>query len=216
IQPSRPDTGYGYIQFNSDKGAAKNEIYKVKEFKEKPNLENAKKFVDSGEYLWNAGIFIWNAKMIKQELANYLPAIHNAFEAGNAKYNTESEMEYINEIYPKCESISIDFGVMEKSKTVYVQAAEFGWSDLGTYGSLYEHLAKDDNGNAIIGPNVMPYESSNCIVNVENDKLVVMQGLDDYIVVESDGTLLICKKEDEQKIKAFVNDVKSKFGEKYI
>ena len=215
IQPSRPDTGYGYIQFISDTAAEKNEIYKVKEFKEKPILDDAKKYIASGNYLWNAGIFIWNAKTITEELEHHLPEIGASFKAGKDKFNTDQEQAYIDNIYPECQSISIDFGVMERSEHVHVMAAEFGWSDLGTYGSLYEHLNKDNDGNAVIGDNVMTYDSSNCIVNVPSDKLVIMQGLDDYIVIESDGTLLICKKQDEQQIKQFVNDVKGKFGDQF-
>ena len=215
IQPSRPDTGYGYIQFISDNGAEKNEIYKVQEFKEKPILEDAKNYIASGNYLWNAGIFIWNAKTITRELEDHLPEIGASFKEGNDKYNSDGEKAFINKIYPECQSISIDFGVMERSKHVHVMAAEFGWSDLGTYGSLYEHLNKDTDGNAVIGKNVMTYNSSNCIVNVPSDKLVIMQGLDDYIVIESDGTLLICKKQDEQQIKQFVKDVKDKFGDQF-
>lgn len=216
IQPSRPDTGYGYIQFSSDGTAVKNDIYKVKKFTEKPDLEHAKSFISSGDYLWNAGIFIWNAKTIRKEFEKHLPLIHKAFDGGFSKYNTDEEAAYIAEVYPACESISIDFGVMEKSDSVYVQAAEFGWSDLGTYGSLYEHLEKDKSGNAIIGSHVLQYGSKNCIVNVPNGKLVVMQGLEDYIVIEAEETLLICRKEDEQQIKQFVEEVKNKFKGKFI
>ena len=208
ITPSRPDTGYGYIQF-TDQGLAKNKkVRKVKTFTEKPNQELALNFIDSGDFLWNSGMFVWSAKSITLAYRKYLHDMYSVFEEGKSFYNTEEEEEYIDRVFPGCKNISIDYGVMEKSDKVYVYPADFGWSDLGTWGSLYTHLELDEHQNAIQGNKVMLYNSSNNIVNVPKDKLVVLQGLSGYIVVESEGTLLVCKKEDEQQIKQFVADVK--------
>lgn len=216
IQPSRPDTGYGYIQFIDDKSTSENKISKVKTFTEKPNLEMAKFFLQSGEFLWNAGIFLWNVKSILKAFEMHLPDMFSIFDAEENIFNTENENEFIHQAFHQCANISIDFAVMEKANNVHVMSAEFGWSDLGTYGSLYEHIKHDDNQNAIVGKHVMTYDTKNCIVNVPKDKLVVLQGLDDYIVVESDSILLVCKKSDEQQIRQFVNDVKLKRGDKFV
>ena len=208
ITPSRPDTGYGYIQF-TDQGLAKNKkVRKVKTFTEKPNQELALNFIDSGDFLWNSGMFVWSAKSITLAYRKYLHDMYSVFEEGKSFYNTEEEEEYIDRVFPGCKNISIDYGVMEKSDKVYVYPADFGWSDLGTWGSLYTHLELDEHQNAIQGNKVMLYNSSDNIVNVPKDKLVVLQGLSGYIVVESEGTLLVCKKEDEQQIKQFVADIK--------
>ncbi len=216
IKPSRPDTGYGYIQFIDDKREQHNKIAKVKTFTEKPNLEMAKFFLQTGEFLWNAGIFVWNVKAILAAIDEHLPEMAAIFKEGNEMYDSPQEEEFIKSAYEQCTNISIDFAIMEKAKNVHVMSAEFGWSDLGTWGSLYEHIGHDENANAIVGKNVMVYDSSNCIVNVPKDKLVVLQGLDDYIVVEADNILLVCKKSEEQQIKQFVNDVKLKKGEKFV
>lgn len=208
ITPSRPDTGYGYIQFDSNHSTIDDEIKKVKTFTEKPDLELAKQFIESGEFCWNSGMFIWSLKSINQAFENLLPQMNQMFEDGNDKYNTPEEIDFIQKTYSTCKNISIDYGIMEKSTNVYVISADIGWSDLGTWGSIYTHLPLDENQNAIVGDTVLMYDSSNNIVNVPNDKLVILQGLDDYIVVESDKILLVCKKQDEQKIKQFVNDVK--------
>lgn len=216
IQPSRPDTGYGYIQFIDDKVQEENKISKVKTFTEKPNLEMAKFFLQTGEFLWNAGIFLWSSKSIIKALSEHLPEINSLFNEAAIHFNTAEESEYVKKAYEQCTNISIDFGVMEKAKNVFVMSAEFGWSDLGTYGSLYEHIKHDANQNAIVGKNVMVYDTANCIINVPKEKLVVVQGLNDFIVVEADGTLLICKKQDEQQIRQFVNDVKLTKGDRYV
>ncbi len=216
IKPSRPDTGYGYIQFIDDKKVRHNKISKVKTFTEKPDLEMAKFFLQTGEFLWNAGIFIWNVKAILAAFEEHLPEMATIFRDGYDRYDTPAEEEFIKSAYEQCTNISIDFAIMEKAKNVHVMSAEFGWSDLGTWGSLYEHIRHDDFANAVIGKNVMLYDSSNCIVNVPKDKLVVLQGLNDYIVVESDNILLVCRKSDEQQIRQFVNDVKLKKGEKFV
>ncbi len=210
ITPSRPDTGYGYIQFTDAKLGNHKRVKRVKTFTEKPDKELALNFIDSGDFLWNSGMFIWSAKAITLAYRKHLHDMYDVFEEGKQYYNTEEETEYINRVFPGCKNISIDYGIMEKSDKVYVYPADFGWSDLGTWGSLYMHLDLDDNRNAVQGDNVKLYDSSDNIVNVPNDKLVVLQGLEGYIVVESEGTLLVCKKEDEQKIKQFVADIKSK------
>lgn len=216
IKPGRPDTGYGYIQFIDDKTEKQNKISKVKTFTEKPNLEMAKFFLQTGEFLWNAGIFVWNVNAIIKAIKEYLPEMDAIFSEARSIYNTQSEEEFIRKAYEQCTNIAIDIGVMEKARNVYVMSVEFGWSDLGTYGSLYEHIRHDDYKNAVVGKNVMLYDTYNCIVNVPKDKLVVLQGLDDYIVVESENILLICRKTDEQMIRQFVNDVKLNKGERYV
>jgi mannose-1-phosphate guanylyltransferase len=216
IHPNRPDTGYGYIQFIDNKVEEENKISKVKTFTEKPNLEMAKFFLDTGEFLWNAGIFIWNLKAIMKAVHEFLPETDGFFHDCSEYYNTSDEVKHVRKAYEQTSSVSIDFGIMEKAKNVFVMDSEFGWSDLGTYGSLYEHIRHDENQNAVVGKNVMLYDSKNCMVNVPKDKLVVLQGLDDYIVVESNDVLLVCRKKDEQQIKQFVNDVKINKGEKFV
>lgn len=216
IKPNRPDTGYGYIQYEESKGVNNiDDISKVKTFTEKPNLELAKSFLESGDFLWNAGIFIWSLKSIQKAFNEYLPEVNSLFAAGIEKYNTENEKEFINETYSKCKNISIDYGIMENAKNVYVYAADLGWSDLGTWGSLFENKEKNEDNNAIIGKNVMTYSTKNCIINVPKNKLVVAQGLDGYIIAEQDHSLLICRKEDEQMIRNIVNDIKLEKGESF-
>ncbi|NQU32209.1 MAG: mannose-1-phosphate guanylyltransferase [Bacteroidetes bacterium] len=217
IKPSRPDTGYGYIQFKEGNVYSDDiPLYKVKTFTEKPNLEIAKSFLASGDFLWNSGIFIWSLKSIMEAFSELLPDVDSLFEKGSGIYNTKEEKSFISDTYAVCKNISIDYGIMEKAKNVFTLAVDFGWSDLGTWGSLYTIRDKDENQNTTVGKNVMLYNTENCIINVPNDKLVVLQGLDDYIVVEEDNTLLVCKKEDEQQIRQFVADVKVEKGEKYI
>jgi len=217
INPSRPDTGYGYIQFvESEIKEKDSRIKRVKTFTEKPDLEMAKFFLQSGDFLWNSGIFIWSVKSVIKAFEKHCSDMDAIFKEGNSVYNTPQESEFIAKAYTNCKNISIDYAIMEKADNVYVRSSIIGWSDLGTWGSLYEHIKQDDHQNAIVGKNVMTYDSKNCIVNVPKDKLVILQGLDDYIVVESDGILLICKKEDEQQIRTFVNDVKVTKGDKFV
>ncbi len=218
IQPSRPETGYGYIQINGNKDAiVVNESFrKVKTFTEKPDLKMATLFLESGDFFWNSGIFFWSLKTISEAFKKYLNEVDSLFQEGIGIYNTSDEHDFIAKSYPKCKNISIDYGIMEKAENVYVLCADFGWSDLGTWGSLYDMSNKDKNLNAVQGKNVSLYDSTNCIINLPNDKLAVIQGLDDYIIVDSDNILLICRKDDEQKIKNFVNDVKLEKGENYI
>jgi len=210
IKPSRPDTGYGYIQFTEESTEVGDHVRRVKTFTEKPTLEIAQQFVDSGDFYWNSGIFIWNVKSINKAFKLLLPEVDSLFKEGIGTYNTSEEQAFINRIYPACKNVSIDYGIMEGADNVYVVLSDFGWSDLGTWGSLYTHLDHDSKGNGVIGNEVHIYDSKDCIVNVPKEKLVVLQGLDNYIVVESNNTLLVCKKEDEQKIKQFVSKIKAK------
>jgi mannose-1-phosphate guanylyltransferase len=217
IKPTRPDTGYGYIQFHeSDKPESDSRIKKVKTFTEKPDLEMAKFFMQSGDFLWNSGIFIWNVKSITHAFSKYMPEMHDVFVEGHDKLNTPDEQELVRDFYASCKNISIDYAILEKADNVYVRSSVIGWSDLGTWGSLYSHIRHDDAENAIVGKNVMMYNSKGCIVNVPKDKLVVLQGLEDYIVVESENILLVCRKDDEQQIRQFVNDVKIMKGDKFV
>lgn len=216
IQPSRPETGYGYIQVGSKPIAGKSNVFPVKTFTEKPHLDLAKIFHESGEFFWNSGIFIWSLAAIQKEFQQFLPEINSLFESGMELLDTEKEQDFIDRIYPECQNISIDYGILEKSENVFVYCSEFGWSDLGTWRSLYDHSPKDSNQNAIQGECVMLYESKDCLVKVPNNKLVVIQGLKDFIVVDTEKTLLICRKSDEQEIRKIVNDVKITKGEKFV
>lgn len=217
IKPSRPETGYGYIQIESAKeiGAIKN-LHKVKTFTEKPDLQLAKIFLESGEFFWNSGIFIWSLPSIMKAFNTHLSWLSELFDKGNKLYGTSDEVHFLNKTYSECQNISIDYGIMEKASNVYVLCSDFGWTDLGTWGSLYENSKKDDQRNVVSGRNVMLYGAKDCIVNMPNEKLVVLHGLEGYIVVESEGTLMVCRKEDEQQIRQFVNDVRMNKGEKYV
>jgi len=203
IQPSRPDTGYGYIQYIPDKMTVK----KVKSFTEKPHLELALQFLDSGDFLWNAGIFIWNVNAFKKAMEAYQPNIAEIFEEGVSHYYLETEDSFIHKAYQHCGSISIDNGIMEKADNVHVVLSNFGWSDLGTWKSLYEVSDKDENYNVTEG-NLILHNTTNSIIKMPDDKLVVINGLDGFIVAEFDGVLMICRKEDEQKVKEFVAQAK--------
>ncbi|MDP9046558.1 MAG: sugar phosphate nucleotidyltransferase, partial [Bacteroidota bacterium] len=215
IKPSRPDTGYGYIQYTEQ--SLSGEFFKVKTFTEKPTLEIAKTFIQSGDFLWNAGIFVWSANAIVKAFGQHLPDMHEIFAEARAVYNTGDEKSNIHKSYMQCTNISIDYGIMEKANNVYVLPSEFGWSDLGTWASIYDLAEKDYVGNAVIpSEKVIMYDSSNCMVNVPAGKLVILQGLHDFIVVESNNTLLICPRDQEQNVKKVVADVKQKFGTKFI
>ncbi|MEE1541156.1 MAG: mannose-1-phosphate guanylyltransferase [Paludibacteraceae bacterium] len=214
IKPSRPETGYGYIQVDGNDG--KKDFYKVKTFTEKPNLELAKVFLESGEFLWNSGMFLWNGKTISEAFDLYAIEMSNKFKSGKEFYNTDKEQDFINNIYQSCTNLSIDYAILEKAKNVHVIAAEFGWSDLGTWGSLYELSNKDENNNVTLKGKSLLYESKNNIIAIPEGKLAVVQGLDDYIIAQADNALLICQKSEEQRIRQFVNDTKVKIGEEYI
>ncbi len=217
ITPSRPETGYGYIQIDSSSEEMKQKnLRKVKTFTEKPDLKMAELFVSSGEFFWNSGIFIWSLKTILNAFDQYLEDVSSLFRKGEKLYGTPDEGAFLNKTYSECQNISIDYGIMEKADNVYVLCSDFGWSDLGTWGALYESKEKDKNYNSVNGERVMTYNTTNCIVDFPDDKLVVLQGLDGYVVVESEGTLLVCRMEDEQQIRQFVTDVRLNMGEKYV
>lgn len=204
MHPTRPETGYGYIQADLLEPSLRNkEIYRVASFKEKPNLETAKEYVKKDEYYWNSGIFIWNVNTIVNALRIYQPDVNDIFEKILPIYGTEKEQEVINEEFPKCANISIDYAVMEKADEIFVFPADFGWSDVGTWGSLHTIAQSDSNGNNTIGQNIKLYETTNCVIHTTQERKVVVQGLDGYIVAEKDNTLLICKLEEEQRIKEF-------------
>ncbi|WP_435263756.1 mannose-1-phosphate guanylyltransferase [Tenacibaculum sp. nBUS_03] len=207
IQPDSPNTGYGYIQYEK----CGSTIKKVKNFTEKPNLTKAKDFLDSGDYLWNAGIFVWSTKSILKAFKEFLPEMVATLDDGNNVYNTEFEDDFINSNYKSCENISIDFGVMERAKNVHVLPVNFGWNDLGTWGSLYNKLPKDQQRNAIVGAKPIFRNSNGNMVRTQNGKKVIIQGLTDFIIVEKDDILLICPKEDEQEIKQIAAQAKDTF-----
>lgn len=217
IKPSRPETGYGYIQVkNKVEFNGLNNLFKVKTFTEKPNQEMAAIFVETGEFFWNSGIFIWSVSSILDAFRIHLKDVSQLFENGIKLYNTENEIHFINKIYSECQGISIDYGIMEKAENVFVLTADFGWSDLGTWGSLYENKEKDEEGNLVSGDNVLLYDTKNCIVNISDEKVAVLHGLNGYIIAESNDTLLICRREDEQQIKQFVTDVRIKKGDSLV
>ena len=216
IKPSRPDTGYGYIQCAPGKDAADPAVLSVASFREKPDHATAMKFVESGDFLWNSGLFIATAKSLHHAFAQHLPAMEQRFASGSSVYGTPAEKAFIATTYAACESISMDYGVMEKAKDVYVVPGDFGWSDLGTWGSLYTHLTKDADGNATIGDDVKLYDCANNVVHAHDGRLLVLQGLEDCIVVSTKDSLLVCRKQDEQKIKQFVNDLTAESGDRYV
>lgn len=203
ILPTRPETGYGYIE-TTDKDA---EIARVKAFKEKPQLDKAKEYLAQGGFYWNAGIFFWSLQTIIAAFEKYNLSLSTTFENGFSKLYTEDEVDFIKEEFPKCESISIDYSVMEKADNLFVQKATFAWSDLGTWGSLWEKSEKNDMGNCANVEKTNFYESSNNLIHTNSIKKVIVQGLEDYIVVEANGTLLICKKQEEQRIKEFLKNM---------
>ena len=204
IHPTRPETGYGYIKADlTFSSSRKKDIFRVDSFKEKPNLELAQEYVTHDNYLWNSGIFIWSVSTIINAFRVYEPDMSKAFERLTPIYDTEEEQERINELYPSLENISVDYAILEKAEEIFVCPASFGWSDLGTWTSLRDNSQKDRYGNAGIGPDINFYDSFNCVVHAEKLKKVVVQGLDGYVVAERDGTLLICKLSEEQRIKLF-------------
>lgn len=202
IRPSRPETGYGYVQFAEP---VKGEINKVVVFKEKPNLETAKEYLADGHYLWNAGIFVWNVKTIVDSITKYNSQIAGLMNRIAKSFGSSEERQVVEGLFPLCEKISIDYAVMEpasKDGMVYTHPADFGWSDLGNWTSLHDKLQRDDNNNGAVG-NVKLYECTNCVVHAEDAKKVVLQGLDGYIMSEKDGKILVCKRSEEQRIREF-------------
>jgi mannose-1-phosphate guanylyltransferase len=213
IQPTRPDTGYGYIQYMEENESG---IHKVKTFFEKPDKELAIQFIKTGEFLWNSGMFIFNVKTIVKAFEQLLPEVFEAFSGYEKKLNTKEEQKFIEHAYTLCTNISIDVGIMEKASNVRVIPSSFGWSDVGTWESLYALQTHDYHGNAVAGKNVILYEAHNNVINVPDKKLVIVQGLDNYIVVDTSDALLICDKNNEQKIKDFTADVKRMKGDHYL
>lgn len=214
IEPTSPNTGYGYIQY--EQHAVTSNIYKVKTFTEKPDLELAKNFIISGDFLWNAGIFVWRTSSIINAFEKYLPEMHDVFASAQKALVGDNEQETINMIYPLCTTISIDYGVLEKADNVYVIPSSFGWSDLGTWGSAYDNLEKDYYENAVIGNNIVLFDSQKNVVYTDHSKLVLLQGLEDCIVVDTPDALLICKKDKEQQIKDYLAEIKRNKGDKYL
>lgn len=207
MKPTRPETGYGYIQADLTSNSPRNrEIYRVDQFKEKPDLETAKHYISEHNFFWNAGIFVWSVETIVNALRVYAPRINNIFERMQNVMGTPQEQETINKVYPDCDNISIDYAVMENAEEIFVFPADFGWSDLGTWGSLLLQSQRDMYGNGLIGKNIHTFECRNCIVHTVQEKKVILQGLDGYIVAEHDDTLLICKLSEEQRIKQFQNN----------
>ena len=199
IRPNRPETGYGYVHMDQ---LETGNIYKVWEFKEKPNLESAEKYLADGNYLWNAGIFVWNVQTLVDGIRSYVPELGNQMTKLGAFFNTPEEQHKTEEIFPLCEKISIDYAVMEKHPRVYTIPSDFGWSDLGNWASLHDKLQKDENNNGAVG-NIKLYECNNCVVHAEDAKKVVLQGLDGYIFSEKNGQILLCKRSEEQRIREF-------------
>lgn len=211
ITPSRPETGYGYIQYLENDS----EVKKVKTFTEKPELSLAKKFLESGDFVWNAGIFVWSISAIIESFEKSLPDIAEAFEAGDSQYYESSEKDYVDKIYPQCENISIDYGILEKSKEVHVVQGTFDWSDLGSWNSLHEIREKDGNDNVVDGEVILG-DCTNNIVKSETKRLLVLDNLDGYLVGDFDDVLIICKKDQDTKFRDYVAQVKSKKGDKYL
>lgn len=213
MQPTRPETGYGYIQFVRDElnGGERiselKDIYPVKTFTEKPNLEMAKVFLQSGDFLWNSGIFVWNLQTISEAFRYLLPEVADRFREGELLMGTEEEEKFIEQIFPKCPNISIDYGIMEKADNVFVIPSSFGWSDLGTWGSLYELSTKDANSNVSLHSEAHFYEAKGNIVVLEKGKTAIVQGVEDMIIAEEGGKLLVCKRAEEQRIKQFVSEL---------
>lgn len=212
IQPTFPNTGFGYIEF--DKASAK-AIKSVSQFREKPDYETAKGFIKQGNFLWNAGIFMWSVKSVVQAFKNNQPELYSLFESGIASYNTAAESDFIKENYSKAENVSVDYALMEKSSNVFVIAAEFDWNDLGTWGSLYDKLDKNEANNAVVNARTLETDASGNMIRTKGDKIVVVDGLNDYIIVDKDEVLLIFPKSKEQDIKKTLQQVKDKFGEQY-
>ncbi|MBM1108182.1 mannose-1-phosphate guanylyltransferase [Aurantibacter crassamenti] len=212
IKPSFPNTGFGYIEFDKE---SKTPIKQVSQFREKPDYETAKEFLAQGNFLWNAGIFMWSVKTIVNAFKIFQPTQYALFESGMSVYNTADESSFIKENYPKAENISIDYAILENSKSIYVLPATFDWNDLGTWGSLYDKLDKDENKNAIVNSKVIAEDAHGNMIRSPKGKIVVVDGLEDYIIIDKEDVLMIYPKSKEQDIKQVVAKVKEKFGDKY-
>lgn len=207
MKPNRPETAYGYIQADLSSSSPRNkEIFRIDTFREKPDLQTAQKYIQQNNFFWNAGIFIWSVSTIVNAFRIYSPAISKIFENMLSIYGTDKEQEMIDLHYPECENISVDYAIMEKAEEIFVCPASFGWSDLGSWSSLYMHTRHDLYGNSLIGPDINVYDTHNCMIHTTQEKKVVVQGLDDYIVAEKDNLLLICKISEEQRIRQFSGD----------
>ena len=213
IKPTFPNTGYGYIEF---KKSSKDNIKKVSQFREKPNYETAKEFLNQGNFLWNAGIFVWSVNSVVEAFKNYQVNLYKLFEKGIDVYNTDFEDDFVNQHYAKANNISVDYAIMEKSDNVYVLPVKFDWNDLGTWGSLYDKLKKDESNNAIVNSKLLATDASGNMIRTRKGKLVVVEGLDDHIIIDKDEVLLIFPKEKEQEIKRVLQEVKNTFGESYV
>ncbi len=217
IRPDRPETGYGYIQANTlQPVSGYDNLHKVKAFTEKPQLAMAKLFIESGDFYWNSGIFIWKATAILEAYSRHLPDIFHTFNDGSQLFSTPAEKEFIMKAYSQCSSISVDYGIMEKADNVYVICTDLGWSDLGTWSSLYLHSAHDRNDNAVVNSKAFTYNSEGNIISLPEGKVAVVQGLDDYIIIDSGDVLLIVSREEEQNIKLYLEDVGREAGDKYL
>jgi mannose-1-phosphate guanylyltransferase len=212
IQPTFPNTGYGYIEFDKTSAEA---IKSVNQFREKPDYETAKEFISQGNFLWNAGIFMWSVKSVIDAFQSNQPNLYALFEKGISTYNTNLEADFIKDNYPLAENVSVDYAIMETSSNVYVIAAEFDWNDLGTWGSLYDKLDKDKSGNAVVHARTLTEDASGNMIRTKADKIVVIDGLNDYIIVDKEDVLLIYPKTKEQDIKKVLQKVKDKFGKQY-
>ena len=210
INPTRPETGYGYIQRSSAEP-----LSPVKCFTEKPNLEVAQAFIRSGEFLWNSGIFIWKTSAILSAIERYLPEMHSLFSSISASYGTVGESAAITDVFTRCRAISIDYGVMERADNVYVHSGDFGWSDIGTWGSLYQHSRKDKYANAKPAEGCYTYDTRNTIISLPQNKVAIINGLRDYIVVDTEDVLMICPRSEEQNIKKYIDEVKFNQGDKF-
>jgi len=208
IQPTRPDTGYGYIEVEKTSEVKPNDVMMVKQFREKPNLSKANEFLASGNFYWNSGIFIWKSATVLDALKSFQPALFELFGSNLAMYKGADEQDQVNHAFAVCEDISIDFAVMEHAQNIDVVLANFDWSDLGTWGSLDLHLTKDESNNAIVGDSVHTFNSKNCIINIPNGKTTVIDGLDGYIVIQSEDKLMILQKENEQELKQYLSTIK--------
>lgn len=213
LEPTRPETGYGYIQVN--KHVASGKFNKVKTFTEKPNAELAKIFAESGEYFWNSGIFVWKVPTILEAFREHQNETYTILDSIREHYGTPTEQAELDRVYPECGGISVDYGIMERSSNVWVRCSDFGWSDLGTWGSIYQHSSKDECGNTL-RTGTFTFDTDNCIIKLPSDKIAVLEGLHDYIVVDTDDVLMVCPRKAEQHIKRFVETVKFETGDKHI
>lgn len=212
IQPTRPDTGYGYIEFDKSLELQPNAVFPVQQFREKPDLDTAKEFVAAGNFFWNSGIFIWKSETVLSALRDFQPSLYALFSNDLSAYNTSEEQDFVNHCFATCEDISIDFAVMEHATNIDVVLSNFDWSDLGTWGSLDGHLEKDAVNNAVIGDDTHLFNTKNCIINIDGERTALIDGLEDYIVIQSDDKLMILRKENEQELKKYLKEINDKKG----